>query len=127
MLFGTMIIADVRVRLEVERSSLLAAIAREEIELATPLDDKGEDLTASQHPADVASDLSHREFAVLTELTLKEAVAEIDGALARIARGTYALCVGCGRTIDPDRLAVRPQAARCIECQHLQERSASAG
>jgi DnaK suppressor protein len=121
-----MIAFDARSRLEVERSSLLATIAREEAELATPLDDKGEDLTASQHPADVASDLSYREFAVLTELTLKEAVAEIDGALARIARGTYGMCVGCGRTIDPDRLAARPQAARCIDCQRLEERSASA-
>lgn len=117
---------DARSRLEVERSGLLATIAREETELATPLDDKGEDLTASQHPADVASDLSYREFAVLTELTLREAVAQVDDALARIAHGTYGICVECGRAIDAERLAARPQAARCIDCQRREERSASA-
>jgi DnaK suppressor protein len=121
-----MIATNTRSRLEDERSSLLATIAREEAELATPLDDKGEDLTVSQHPADIASDLSNRETAVLTELTLKGAVAEIDDALARLDRGTYGRCIKCARAIDPERLAARPQAARCLDCQRLEERSASA-
>lgn len=116
---------DVRSRLEDQRSGLLATIAREDADLATPLDDKGEDLTASQHPADVASDLSNRETTLLTERTLKEAVAEIDGALARLERGTYGKCIECARAIDPERLAARPQAARCIDCQRLEERFAA--
>jgi DnaK suppressor protein len=121
-----MIATNTRSRLEDERSSLLATIAGEEAAVATPLDDKGEDLTASQHPADVASDLSNRETAMLTGLTLKEAVAEIDDALARLDGGTYGGCIECARPIDPERLAARPQAARCMDCQRLEERSASA-
>lgn len=116
--------ADPKTRLERERKDLLATIAAEETELAVAVEDRGEDTTASQHPADVASDLAIRENTLLTELTLRAALAEVDSALDRFARGTYGLCVECGATIEPERLAVLPQAARCIGCQRHEERSA---
>jgi RNA polymerase-binding transcription factor DksA len=118
-----MIANDVRPRLEEERRRVSAAVVREDAELATSLEDKGEDLTASQHPADVASDLALRERTLQTDLTLRAEVAELDSALDRLARGTYGRCVECGAAIDPERLAVLPQAARCISCQRLLERS----
>jgi DnaK suppressor protein len=117
-----MIESDVRSRLEDERRRLLAAVAKEDAELAKPLDDKGEDLTASQHPADVASDLTLRESALLTDLSLKAELSELDRALDRFAHGNYGLCIECGGAIDPERLAVLPQAARCIGCQRQEER-----
>jgi len=117
-----MITIDARQRLEAERRELLASIARKDAELATPVDDRGEDTTASQHPADVASDLTAREIALFGELTYREAVARIDGALARIEAGTYGACVDCGSRIAPDRLDARPDAARCLACQIREER-----
>jgi RNA polymerase-binding transcription factor DksA len=117
-----MITMDARRRLEAERRDLLASIARTEAELATPVDDRGEDTTTSQHPADVASDLYAREIALLTDLTLREQVADIDAALARMDNGTYGTCVDCGDGISKQRLEVHPQAARCVACQTREER-----
>lgn len=87
-----------------------------------PVDDRGEDTTASQHPADVASDLYAREIAILTDLTLREQVADIDAALARLDKGTYGTCVDCGERVPEARLDVHPQAARCVACQTREER-----
>lgn len=118
-----MLTLDVGDRLRSEREELLASIAQRDAELATPVEDRGEDITASQHPADVASDLYAREIALFADLALREAVADIDAALMRIERGSYGICVGCGLSIPEARLEARPQAARCIACQtHLERR-----
>lgn len=117
-----MITMNTRRRMEADRRDLVANIARTEAELATPVDDRGEDTTASQHPADVASDLYAREVALLTDLTLREQVVDIDAALARIDNGTYGTCVDCGDGISKPRLEVHPQAARCVACQTCEER-----
>ena len=113
---------DARRRLEADRRDLIASIARTEAELATPVEDRGEDTTASQHPADVASDLYAREVALLTDLTLREQIADIDAALVRIDNGTYGTCVDCGDRVPEARLDVHPQAARCVACQTREER-----
>jgi RNA polymerase-binding transcription factor DksA len=113
---------DARRRLESERRDLLASIARTEAELAIPVDDRGADTTASQHPADVASDLYAREVAILTDLTLREQVLDIDAALVRMASGTYGICVDCGKRVEDARLEAHPQAARCVACQLREER-----
>lgn len=42
--------------------------------------------------------------------------AEIEAALARLARGEYGVCEGCGKPIPEARLAVRPMAATCVGC-----------
>ena len=43
-------------------------------------------------------------------------VAALDVALAQLNAGTYGQCVGCGRTIPPERLAAHPTADRCVAC-----------
>lgn len=117
---------DARRLLEAERQDLLASIVVKDAELARPVEDRGEDTTASQHPADVASDLYARELALFTDLSLREAVADIDAALMRLANGTYGTCVDCGTEIPAERLEVRPQATRCLGCQIREERRARA-
>jgi DnaK suppressor protein len=42
---------------------------------------------------------------------------EVEGALARLAAGTYGTCVECGAPIPFARLDAYPAAARCIPCQ----------
>jgi RNA polymerase-binding transcription factor DksA len=108
-------------RLEIMLSELRSAVSADIAALARDVDDRGEDTTPSQHPADVASDLYAREELVLDELTLAAAVEEIEAALGRIAAGKYGTCVECGATIDRERLEARPQAARCITCQRRHE------
>jgi DnaK suppressor protein len=70
-----------------------------------------------QHPADAAGDVVDvdRENAMLE--AADEQREQIRAALARIDDGTYGTCVDCGTTISEARLSVRPEAARCVECQ----------
>lgn len=44
------------------------------------------------------------------------ALAAIDEAAERLARGEDATCSVCGRPIAPERLEARPQATTCIDC-----------
>ena len=44
-------------------------------------------------------------------------LAEIEGALGRLADGTYGECVDCGTEIPYARLAAYPAAIRCVACQ----------
>lgn len=43
-------------------------------------------------------------------------LAEVDAALARVADGTYGVCVVCGGPIPDGRLEARPTAAACVGC-----------
>lgn len=45
----------------------------------------------------------------------------IQAALARMASGTYGLCVNCGEPIGFERLRAWPLANRCVECQSAAE------
>jgi DnaK suppressor protein len=47
---------------------------------------------------------------------LKDTIAEIDAALARIDAGTYGRCTHCGTTIPEERLELRPFTATCVAC-----------
>ena len=40
----------------------------------------------------------------------------IAGALARLDRGTYGLCVDCDESIEPKRLDFDPTIAKCLSC-----------
>jgi DnaK suppressor protein len=47
---------------------------------------------------------------------LKETIAQIDAALARIDAGTYGTCAQCGTSIPEERLELRPFTATCVAC-----------
>lgn len=49
-------------------------------------------------------------------------IASSQRALARIAAGTYGICVDCGATIAAGRLDARPEAALCIQCASMASR-----
>jgi RNA polymerase-binding transcription factor DksA len=53
---------------------------------------------------------------------LKERAAGIEKALSAMADDAYGVCEECGTTIHPDRLAVLPDARRCIRCARAHER-----
>lgn len=74
-----------------------------------------------QHPADVADITMQREVDYTIKSIALEEVQQIQTALRRHAEGRYGICDSCGEPIDPERLAVRPQATMCIDCQRRQE------
>ena len=46
----------------------------------------------------------------------RDHVAEIDGAIERLAARTYGVCQRCGQAIGTERLTARPVARTCIAC-----------
>lgn len=48
---------------------------------------------------------------------------EIDGALQRVAVGTYGECEDCGEEISPQRLKAIPWARYCVSCQEIRSRN----
>ncbi|MCC6179597.1 MAG: TraR/DksA C4-type zinc finger protein [Chloroflexi bacterium] len=74
-----------------------------------------------QHPADVADMTMQREVDYTIKGIVEDEAQQVKEALERREQGRYGVCSDCGRQIDPARLAVRPQATRCIDCQRKLE------
>ena len=63
-----------------------------------------------------AIDLEDLETLKALEISGVQEIRQIQGALKRIAKGTYGVCAICGEDIDPTRLQALPTATRCISC-----------
>ena len=44
---------------------------------------------------------------------------QVDNALARIDKGNFGMCLGCGSAIDPNWLEVFPEGEFCRNCENL--------
>ena len=55
----------------------------------------------------------------------REELQRVDEALARLAAGTYGVCIACGEPIEPGRLQAEPASARCRPCQTRHEASSN--
>ena len=80
--------------------------------------DTGELSHVDQHPAEAASELAEmdRDDAMLA--VVEEQRQQVLAALERLDAGTYGRCVNCGTELPEERLEARPEAARCVNCQH---------
>ena len=76
-----------------------------------------------QHPSDVASTTLNREIDYTIKQVLEDDERQIQEAMRRKEAGTYGTCANCGQKIPKARLAVRPEATLCIDCQRLREGS----
>jgi DnaK suppressor protein len=98
---------DIAKELKTRLSELTDRLAEIESELRKPLSADSEER---------ATDLENQDaFEGIKNSEIKE-VHQIQGALRRIAEGTYGVCVQCGADIDPKRLEALPIATRCISC-----------
>jgi RNA polymerase-binding transcription factor DksA len=57
-----------------------------------------------------------RAMNALRMYAAREALEEIEGALARVDAGTYGVCQECARPIPLEHLATIPQARFCAAC-----------
>ncbi|MDH2427796.1 TraR/DksA family transcriptional regulator [Sphaerisporangium sp. TRM90804] len=72
--------------------------------------------------ADAGSDLTGADRAqAMIDVATRQRTAVLD-ALKRLDSGDYGTCVDCGDPVPEGRLAARPEAARCVECQSVRER-----
>jgi RNA polymerase-binding transcription factor DksA len=57
-----------------------------------------------------------RAMNALRMYTAREALEEIEAALARVEAGTYGICLACDRPIPLEQLVTIPQARFCAAC-----------
>lgn len=107
-----------------QRAEELASIRDAEHDTAFAGDQRemtGEVSLVGQHPADVADFTYQRELQLTTQQMLDANLEQVEEARQRQADGTYGTCATCGKPISPERLAVRPEATLCVECQRQAE------
>jgi RNA polymerase-binding transcription factor DksA len=85
-----------------------------------------------QHYIDLAGQVHDRAEASVADLLVDlqlasidrhiQEIRDIDGALMRIAAGSYGVCSDCESSIDVDRLQAWSTAKRCQPCQVKYER-----
>jgi RNA polymerase-binding protein DksA len=111
-----------RSELQSERQRLAAAL--ESVNHAGSLTDETGDLSTGpgDHLADSATETFMRELDAGLGDNAEHLLAEIEAALDRIERGTYGICVVCGRPIGRERLEALPYATLCIDDKRKQER-----
>ena len=69
---------------------------------------------------DVDEQVGHFDTEVKVSFINKQLV-QLRKALTRIKIGKYGICERCGKMIDTDRLAIRPETTFCIDCAKEQE------
>lgn len=69
---------------------------------------------------DLDEQIGHFDAEIKTSLVSRQMV-ELRKALTRIKIGKYGICENCGKMIDTDRLAVKPEATICIKCEKERE------
>ena len=99
---------DYRALLEEERQDLVGTI--DELGLDTG------GLTYDSNFADSSQVTAERGEVEALAVKLRETLEEVEGALTKLADGTYGACEDCGRVIDPLRLEAKPAARYCIDC-----------
>ncbi|PZN11630.1 MAG: conjugal transfer protein TraR, partial [Bacillota bacterium] len=91
-------------------------LARQALREAT-----GELSAYDNHPADLGSETFERGKDLSRRRDLQKALADVDGALARIEEGTYGYCQRCGRPIPRERLEALPATPYCVACAEERE------
>lgn len=81
----------------------------------------GELSHVDQHPAEAASELTEQERDEALLAVVEDQRAQVLAALERVEAGTYGSCIDCGKVLPDERLDARPEAARCVDCQHTME------
>lgn len=66
--------------------------------------------------ADSSQVTAERGEAEVLATKLRETLAEVEAALAKLEAGTYGSCENCGKPIQPARLEAFPSARFCIDC-----------
>ena len=102
---------DLRTMLEDRRHDLLKRKSAMVAELIDDVPDRvGDSIDVSTEEQTGATQLE-------LETRLARELAEIDAALGRINEGSFGECEDCGDPIGERRLAARPLARLCVDCQ----------
>ena len=107
-----------------ERQRVLDAISYLHEETPGSLADETEEIVGNSdnHLGETATATLDREIDYSLEENSEHVLKSIDGALLRIAEGTFGICESCGQPISEERLEAIPYATQCIDCRRKGER-----
>ena len=108
-----------------ESQRVLDAISYLHEETPGSLEDETEEIigNSDNHLGDTATATLDREIDYSLEENSEQVLKAIDGALQRIAEGTFGICATCGQPISEERLEAIPYATQCIDCRRKGERA----
>ena len=69
---------------------------------------------------DAASEVEEYSTNINIEFALEKQLLEVNGALERIAKNQYGVCINCKEEIAEERLLAIPEAAHCTKCTQSQ-------
>ncbi|MDC0718305.1 TraR/DksA family transcriptional regulator [Nannocystis bainbridge] len=111
-------LADLKQRLDAERSSLLRREIEHRADTTDPLTpDVGDQ---QDHAANEAAQVAQLSIADHDRSRLRE----VEDALARMQAGTYGICEDTEEEIPFERLSAQPTARLTVEAQEIREREA---
>lgn len=117
--FPRNLLNPVGVFLSAKLSSL--RIHRKKILTEDPFNNKTRDLENAATDTEAEEQFGHaRVSAIKAELNSK--ARQIKKALEMVKKGKYGICEDCESMIDTDRLAIFPEATKCIKCEKKREK-----
>lgn len=118
----TIDLAKIRAHLETERTRQLAEL--EEIMAAGRPTEERRDGSPFGKREEEATESLELERRVALESRVREQLADIEKAIAKIDAKQYGICENCGKKIEPARLEFLPSARLCLSCKSLQAKNA---
>jgi DnaK suppressor protein len=114
---------DLRERLETERSELEVQLTTiEEESFATSQSDISGEVSFDEENADAGTFTFERERDLSIENNVRDLLAKIARALAKMDEGTYGICARCGKPIEKARLKALPYVDLCLKDAQAQSR-----
>jgi DnaK suppressor protein len=114
---------DLRSRLLTERSELEEQLTTiEEQSFATSQSDLSGEVAFDEENADAGTFTFERERDLSIENNVRDLLAKIGRALARMDEGTYGICSRCGKPIEKARLKALPYVDLCLKDAQAQSR-----
>lgn len=108
-------------QLEAERVRLEADVAALQDGDRDMLSEASGENAYRDHMADQGSATFERELDMTLEENLREHLADVRTALARLEAGTYGTCERCAVEVPVERMEAVPTAKLCISCKEAEE------
>ncbi|PIR05377.1 hypothetical protein COV56_03135 [Candidatus Kuenenbacteria bacterium CG11_big_fil_rev_8_21_14_0_20_37_9] len=103
---------EVRLKEELANFTVILGAGKKNMtSYATTFPDFGD--KSGENASEVASFNNNVSLKSLLEAELKD----VEGALKRIANGTYGICKYCHKPIEEQRIKARPTSSSCVVCK----------
>lgn len=96
-------------------------IVRKRIASDDPFNNKTRDLDSAAMDTEAEEKFEHARITAIKG-ELNDKARQIKKALEMVKKGKYGICEVCSKMIDTDRLAIFPEATKCVKCEKKQEK-----